>query len=134
MFGQLFHGLQVLHAVLLVLSAIGFFIFWVRTRFWLPRYVHVLAALGLAVGLWSVSSATADAPIRKQGTAAKLLVALLLPALVYVFFVFYGGQREAFRRRFESPAQCPHCQQPVPVLESEDGAPIQVSGEQRCLR
>lgn len=56
MVGNLFKGFQFLHAVLLVLSAAGFFIFWARTRFWLPKYAHVLAAIGLLVGIWCVST------------------------------------------------------------------------------
>jgi hypothetical protein len=46
--GQFFTGLLFfVHA----LSAVGFFIFWARTRFWLPKYAHILAAIGLLVGL-----------------------------------------------------------------------------------
>jgi hypothetical protein len=99
MLRQLFGGFQLLHVVLLVLSAIGFFVFWARTRFWLPKYAHVLAAIGLAVGVWCVYSSSEDAPVNRHGSVAKFLFALTLPAMVYFFFVFYGGQRAAIRRK-----------------------------------
>ena len=99
MLAQLFRGFQLLHGVLLALAAVGFFIFWARTRFWLPKYAHILAGIGLAVGIWCVSTVTDDAPISKKGPVVKLLFALVVPAIVYFFFVFYGGQEAAFRRR-----------------------------------
>ena len=34
-----------------VLGAVGFLTFWIRTRFWLPKYIHVLAAIGLIVAV-----------------------------------------------------------------------------------
>ncbi|MGA8368077.1 MAG: hypothetical protein ACLQMT_08570 [Candidatus Acidiferrales bacterium] len=122
MLGQLFRGFQLLHGVLFALSAIGFFIFWVRTRFWLPKYAHVLAAIAFAVGLWVASTAPPDAPIGKSGEIAKVLLALALPAIVYFFFVFYGGQRAAFKRRFERPTPCPYCKLPVKTLQTGLGA------------
>ena len=104
MLGNPFIGFQLLHAVLLVISAVGFFIFWARTRFWLPKYAHILAAIGLVVGVWCVSDVPSDAPLGKQSPVVKLLFALILPAMVYFFFVFYGGQKAAHRR--ESKTAC----------------------------
>ena len=105
MLSHLFTGLQVLHGVLLALAAVGFFIFWGRTRFWLPQYTHILAAIGLAVGIWCVSSVTDDAPVNKHGPVVKTLGALILPAMVYFFFVFYGGQQAAFRRKSKNATE-----------------------------
>jgi hypothetical protein len=99
MFTHSFRGFQLLHGVLLALAAVGFFIFWARTRFWLPKYAHILAGIGLAVGIWCVSTVTDDAPISKKGPVVKFLSALVVPAIVYFFFVFYGGQQAAFRRK-----------------------------------
>jgi hypothetical protein len=95
--GHLFRGFQLLHGVLAVLMAFGFFIFWARTRFWLPKYAHILAAIGLLVGVWCVSTTPEDAPINKAGSLGKFLFALAVPAMVYFFFVFYGGQRAAMK-------------------------------------
>jgi hypothetical protein len=60
MVAHLFTGFQVLHGVLLALAAIGFFIFWVRTRFRLPKYAHILAVIAVAVGIWCVSNVPDD--------------------------------------------------------------------------
>ena len=67
MLGQFFKGFQLLHGVLLALSAAGFFVFWARTRFWLPKYAHILAAIGLIVGVWCVSNLPDSAPVNKEG-------------------------------------------------------------------
>jgi len=79
---------------------------------WLPWYAHGLAAIGLAVGFWCISLAPADAPINRKGHFIRLLFALAVPALVYFFFLSYGGQRTAFNRRFSSPL-CPVCRKPL---------------------
>jgi hypothetical protein len=62
---------------------------------------HILAAMSLAValGLFSVSNPPVDAPINRGGQITKFLFVLTFPAIVYFFFVFYGGQRAAFRRK-----------------------------------
>src|SRR4051794_36560867 len=120
MLWQVLQGLKILHWALLALAALGFFMFCVRTRFWLPKYVHLLAAIGLAIGLWCLSTTTDDAPINKEGPLAKLLLVFALPAIVYFFFVFYGGQRVAFERRFVASVPCPNCEQPVNVYRSGD--------------
>jgi len=99
MLPNVFRGFQLAHALLLGLAAVGFFVFWARTRFWLPKYAHVLAAIGLAVGLWCAANVADDAPIHRQGPVARVLLALIVPAMVYFFFVFYGGQRAAFRNK-----------------------------------
>jgi hypothetical protein len=38
------------HAAFVILTGIGFVGFLFRTRFWLPRYVHWLAAMALESG------------------------------------------------------------------------------------
>ena len=133
MLGHLFRGLQFLHVVIFVLGAVGFLIFWVRTRFWLPRYAHVLAAIGLVVGVLCLADAPDDAPIKKQGALAQILLALALPAIVYVFFVFYGGQKAAYNRLFRKSPRCPNCNLPVTTRRGNDGAPNSVTPtNQQC--
>jgi len=99
MIGDVFRSVQLLHALLLVIRAVGFFILWGRTRFWLPKYAHILAAVGLAVGLWCAYTVERNAPLGKRGPAVGFLVALLVPAMVYFFFVFCGGQKAALRHK-----------------------------------
>jgi hypothetical protein len=125
-FWDAFRELQILHWAFLIIAAIGFFAFWAHTRFWLPKYVHLLAAVGLVIGLWGAYGAPDDAPVNKQGLVVKALFALALPAMVYFFFVFYGGQRAAFERRFGASAPCPYCKHPVAALRGGNSA---VDGE-----
>jgi hypothetical protein len=135
MLGQLFTGFQLLHGALLALSAVGFFTFWLRTRFWLPKYAHFLASIGLIVGLWCVANISDGAAINKKGPIAKFLLALVVPAMVYFFFVFYGGQRAAFKRRFErSSKACPSCGLPLTTVQSRSDAPTPTTSnpQQQC--
>jgi hypothetical protein len=123
---EFFKGFQVLHAALLIVSSLAFFIFFVRTRFWLPKYAHVLAMIGLAVGIWCASITPAEAPVKKASPTARFLFPLVMPAMVYFFFVFYGGQRAAFNSRFPKPLRCPSCDAEI---ASEAAAS---EGQQRC--
>ena len=100
----------VIHLLLGVAAAVAYFRYWGRTRFWVPRYVHYLAAVALIVGIFAVSTASPDAPMN-QGKWRDLkrgLIALSVPALVYGFFVFYGGQRVA-HERVHARLECPNC-------------------------
>jgi len=49
--------------------AVGLFAFWRRTRFRLPKYVHVIAAIAFIFSLWLFS---------------------IQPAMIWFFF-FYDG-------------------------------------------
>jgi hypothetical protein len=105
-----FRAAHAVHIVIAVLGAIGFFVYWRRTRFWLPRYVHYLAAVALVVSLLLMPYTEPDAPVN-QGEwiwFKNLLLVLSLPALVYFFFVFYGGQRAAYENA-HLPERCQFC-------------------------
>jgi hypothetical protein len=116
-----FKSFGLLHGLLLALAAIGAFKFWRRTKFWLPTYVHVLAGIGLTVGAWAAWAAPTDAPIGKYGWMGRLLLALVLPGIIYLYFILHGGQRAAFSRSSKSAlAPCPYCRKPIPALFSED--------------
>jgi hypothetical protein len=101
-----------LHAAFVVLAGIGFARFLFHTRFWLPRYVHWLAAIALGIGLGLLTIIPADAPVNRGDWAGveKALIVLFFPAIVYVAFVFYGGQHAAYlARRSNEAVRCPHC-------------------------
>jgi len=104
----LFGSFKLIHVALLVLGATASFRFLARTRFRLPKYVHVLALIGFAVSLLAISAMPPDAPANKDGPVVKLLIALALPAVIYAFFIVYGGPRAAF---YSSPGDSP-----LPVL------------------
>jgi hypothetical protein len=123
------NGLRILAAVFFIFAAIASFRFWRRTRFWLPRYVHVLAGIAGAVMLLCVAGAPADAPARKQGLIANLLFVLLLPAIIYSLFILYGGQRAAYQRHFESPLPCPSCKLPVPARHDDGNTAVRGPSE-----
>ena len=69
-----------LHAGLAILLAVGFFRFWIRTRFWLPRYVHWMAAIALCIGVGLLPAIPEDAPINRGGATLLLLGGLAAPA------------------------------------------------------
>jgi hypothetical protein len=85
MWKSAFNGFRFLEALLVIVGAFGFMKFWVRTRFWLPKYIHVLAAIGLIVGVLSVWASPADAPIKQQGSIPCVLLALVLPVIIVSF-------------------------------------------------
>ncbi len=101
------------HGALSVLAGILFFHFWIRTRFWFPKYVHWLAAGAMLVGIGLLLLLTrVDAPTtRGQWVSGKqVLVVLVFPAIVYVAFIFYGGQHAAYHARVNRDAvRCPNC-------------------------
>jgi hypothetical protein len=91
MWKVLFNGFRFLEGILLILGAVGFLTFWARTRCWLPKYVDVLAAIGLIVGVLSVWASPADAPIKRHGFVACVSLALSSQAMIYVYFILHGG-------------------------------------------
>lgn len=122
MWKQIFGGLYLVHAALLVVAAFGFFKFWGRTRFWLPKYIHVMAGIAFLTMFWVMSMAPADAPVNRWGVMSRFLFSLALPAIVYFFFIVYGGQHAAFRTSVAIHAPCPFCGDPVaaqPITSSE---------------
>jgi hypothetical protein len=121
--GHLFDGFKLIHGVLLVLAAVASFKFWARTRCRFPKYIHVLAAIGFAVSIWALSAMPADAPANKNGPLVRLLLALALPAIIYFFFIVYGGPRAAFYSSFGDAAPCPFCQTPVRTLPEDVNSP-----------
>ena len=123
MWKQLFQGFNLIHGVLLILAAGASFRFWARTRFWFPRYIHVLAGIGFAVSVWVMSAMPADAPANKDGPVARLLVVLALPAIIYFFFIVYGGPRAAYYSSLRGAAPCPFCQSPVRTLPDGVNSP-----------
>jgi len=133
MWKDVFSGFRFLEGILLILGAVGFLTFWIRSRFWLPKYIHVLAAIGLIVGVLSVWASPSDAPIKRHGLIACVLLALVLPAMIYAYFILHGGQRVAFNRSFSKSAPCPFCRNPVRTLSYDvQGAPTTQFAESVC--
>ncbi len=100
-----------LHGLIIIISALGFFLFWFRTRLWLPRYVHIMAILSFLLGLGMLHMVPSDAPIYKDaGWFALPFIILLFPAMVYFFFIFYGGQSAAYENNKSiDKIECGYC-------------------------
>jgi hypothetical protein len=83
-------------ATTLLAAAVNGAVWARRDHFWLPRYVHVLAALGLAGttwGAWLDRDSWSTTPVLTIGHV------LLGPAVVYVVFLAYDGVTAALKGR-----------------------------------
>jgi len=133
MWKGLFNGFRFLEGILLISGGVGCLTFWARTRFWLPKYIHVLAAIGLIVGALSVWASPADAPIKQHGLIASVLLAFVLPAIIYAYFILHGGQQVAFDRSSSKSAPCPFCGTPLRALRHDvQGTPTIQFAESVC--
>ena len=107
---KVLEALNAIHIIFILIAAVSFFSFWIRTRFWFPRYVHYLAVIALLLAITTVITTDPEAPIN-QGEWAWLkraAITLAIPGTVYFVFVFYGGQRAAYDgRHVKKP--CPYC-------------------------
>ncbi len=130
---DVFNDFHFLEGILLISGAVGCLTFCARTHFWLPKHIHVLAAIGLIVGALSVWASPADAPIKQHGLIACVLLALALPAMIYAYFILHGGQRVAFDRSSSQSAPCPFCRNPVKALRYDvQGTPTTQFAESVC--
>jgi len=118
----------------LLVTALGCLFFFARTRFWFPGYAHVLSGVGFAVGIWCAATVPENAPINEHGPLGKVLLVLGMPAIVYFFFVFYGGQRAAFQRELGTTGRCPKCRESVmsDQIQNLQGSGKPVPPPQKC--
>ena len=84
---KLLLGLNQLIAWLTVVAGLANVIFWAKSGFWVPRYIHFMAlsafllGAGLAWLAWISSDPLAD---------RHALLIVVFPFAVYVTFAFYG--------------------------------------------
>jgi predicted permease len=107
---------QWLRVGVIILATVSGFAFLVRTRFWFPKYVHWLAVIALAIGLGMLPLIPDNAPINRGEWVPfeTSMAVLLFPAIVYVAFIFYGGQRAAYNaRQIKDAVRCPNCGESV---------------------
>lgn len=97
---DLLSGFYESHRLLLLLAALGYVAYWSRSHSALPRHAHVLAGVALLVGIACLALTPPDAPVHRQplGWVRKGAMLAVFPSLVYVFFIFYGGQPAAYGR------------------------------------
>lgn len=97
--------LQVIHAIMFAVLAVFYVWAWVRSRFWLPRYVHWLSGATFLLGCLMVCF------IHGPGIAGIVkasVIPFMLSAIVYGVFVLYGGAHAAWtpmERRMEKESQ-----------------------------
>lgn len=96
------------HGIAAVVAAAVYFTAWKRSGFWLPSYVHLLAAVGLLIGVGIVATTPPEAPVARWGIPGQLFALLVCPAMVYFFFVFYGGQAAALDARDREAPETPY--------------------------
>lgn len=104
---EVFAALSNAHRLLLVLAAAGYFAYWTRSHFWMPRYAHALAGGALLLGVGMLLLLPPEAPIHREplGWVKKGAMVAVFPALVYCCFIFYGGRQAAYER----PRRCARC-------------------------
>ncbi len=98
---ELFKGFHLIHGLILVIMGIFNLWFWMRRGFWVPKYVHFIAAGGLIIGLYFAWLGYSESGNRDPWFLAW--VVLLFPTLVYVCFVFLGGVEAAVDSRTTAP-------------------------------
>ncbi len=99
---SVFEGIKLVHGlIILALGIINLWLWW-RCRFWVPRYVHVLAAFAAGLGAWMTWLEHSSGGPR---VGRYLIVMVLLPTIVYLFFVFYGGVEAALEGRNTHPPE-----------------------------
>lgn len=81
---------------LLFFVSLANFILWRKYKYWVPRYVHILALVALLTICW-----LNWLWIQAGGflTVRRVIIILFFPAIVYFFFVGYGGIRAALSHR-----------------------------------
>ena len=87
---KLLEGLNQLIVWLTVVAGIANVIFWAKSGFWVPRYIHFMAlsASLLGAGLAWLAWISSD-PLANR----HALLIVVFPLAVYVTFAFYGGVR-----------------------------------------
>ena len=85
---SVFESITLVHGAVIVVAGIVNLWLWRRHNFWVPRYVHVLAACAAILGAVMAWHEYSSGGVR---TAHYLVAIPILPTIVYVVFVFYGG-------------------------------------------
>jgi uncharacterized membrane protein len=98
-FTDLLDGFHLIHGLILVVVGVFNFWFWAKKGFWVPKYVHILAAIALIISVVLGWLAFSQGYIKDPPAAIRvwIMTMILMPSIVYFFFVFYGGVKAACR-------------------------------------
>ena len=99
---EVIKGFQLIHGLLFLIVGVFNLWFWSRRRFWVPKYVHVIAAISFVIAFLLGWMAYSLDHISNPQRAIRIwiLITILFPTIVYFVFVFYGGVEAAYRNRF----------------------------------
>jgi hypothetical protein len=78
-----------------IISFANYFL-WRKYKYWVPRYVHLLALVAFGVICWLN---WLWIQVGGELTVRRVIIILFFPAIVYFFFVGAGGVRAAYARR-----------------------------------
>ncbi len=103
--------IKVLRGILVIIAGLGCLWFWCRTRLWLPVYIHVMALFALALGFWMITTVPKEAPLNAKSIFFQAFLIMVFPAIVYFFFVIFGGQQAAYKTKLKKYIICSHCKE-----------------------
>ncbi len=97
----LIQGFTIIHGLVILIAGVFHLWLWARRRFWVPRYVHIIAAIALVIAIFlgwmGFSIGNVNNP--EKAIRAWILMIILFPSIVYFFFVFYGGVEAAHKTK-----------------------------------
>ena len=98
---ELIKGFHLIHGVIFLTVGVFNLWFWSRRRFWVPKYVHVMASISFIIAILLGWMAFSLDHVSNPGRAIKIwiLITVLFPTIVYFAFAFYGGVEAAYRSK-----------------------------------
>lgn len=97
----LIQGFTIIHGLVILIAGVFHLWLWARRRFWVPRYVHIIAAIALVIAIFLGWMGFSIGNVNNPEKAIRvcILMIILFPSIVYFFFVFYGGVEAAYKSR-----------------------------------
>jgi hypothetical protein len=98
---EVIKGFHLIHGVIFLIVGVFNLWFWSRRRFWVPKYVHVMAGISFVIAILLGWMAFSLDRVSDPGRAIRvwILITVLFPTIVYFAFAFYGGVEAAYRSR-----------------------------------
>ncbi len=100
-FIQLIKGFHLIHGVVILIVGVFNLWFWSRRRFWVPKYVHIIAGISFVIALFLgwMGFSIGNIPNPQRAIRISILITILFPTIVYFVFVFLGGVEATYGRR-----------------------------------
>jgi hypothetical protein len=93
---------HLIHVILIIIAGVFNLWFWSRRRFWVPKYVHIIAGISFVIAflLGWMGFSIGNIPNPQRAIRIWIFITILFPTIVYFIFVFLGGVEAAYKRRF----------------------------------